>query len=127
MCHIVLLLPLIGLPIFWFVPLPVAVPVYALLSLAALWVYFQLAKTWHEPVRTGREGLLHAPGEVIDAASRKVLVRIMGEIWQAKSKAPLHVADSVEVTGIHGLVLSVAPRTETPSPARMSAQKEGSK
>lgn len=109
MCHIVLLLPLIGLPIFWILPLPAAMTIYAILSLTAGWAYLRLASTAHQPVLTGRDALMHASGEVISKANHCIQVRIVGEIWQAQSKLPLDVADQVEVTGINGLVLAVTP------------------
>jgi hypothetical protein len=41
MCHLALLLPLLGLPLFWVWPLDLALPVYAVLLLVSAGVYYR--------------------------------------------------------------------------------------
>ena len=55
---------------------------------------------------TGREGLVGAKGVMV-APDR---VRVMGELWRAKSEVPLEVGQEVEVLAVEGLELTVAPR-----------------
>lgn len=109
MCHIILLLPLIGLPIFWLAPLPIAMTSYTFLTFFAGWAYLGIARTSHRPVATGQEALLHARGEVIAAHGSHLTVRIMGEIWSARSAAAVKRSEQVRVTGMNGLELIVAP------------------
>ena len=108
MCHLVLLLPLITLPMFWLMPLPEASTAYALIMSLSVWVYFRLVQTMHQPVATGQEALLHAKGEVLRGEEgQRVLVRIASEIWQARSEESLRPGDPIEVTDIIGLQLFV--------------------
>lgn len=110
MCHIILVLPIVALPIFWLTPLPFASAAYTVVVGFSAWVYYRLMRGLHQPVITGQEGLLHATGEVVRGEDRHILVRILGEIWQAQSNELLIPGDSVEVTGVQGLQLSVRRR-----------------
>ncbi len=59
---------------------------------------------------TGREGLVGAKGVMV-APDR---VRVMGELWRAKSEVPLEPGQEVEVLSVEGLELTVAPRLPRP-------------
>ena len=110
MCHIILVLPIISLPMFLLLPLPVASVVYLLILAFSVWVYHRLMDSMHQPVCTGREGLIHANGEVISATRGHLLVRLAGEIWRARADEPLLPGDPVEVTDVKGLELSIKRR-----------------
>lgn len=58
---------------------------------------------------TGLEGLIGREGFVISAQKEKIIVRILGEIWEANSVELLHAGDKVKVTQVNGLVLIVKP------------------
>jgi membrane-bound serine protease (ClpP class) len=64
------------------------------------------------PVVTGGEQLIGAPGHAIRAFERQGSVRVHGEVWAARTDAPLEQGQSVRVTGRDGLVLRVSPETE---------------
>jgi inner membrane protein len=107
MCHLLLLMPLLAVPIFWIAPLTVALTVYIPILAMSLWLYWFAMKTMRRPVETGREQLLQSTGEVIDAADGSLRVRVRGEAWQAVSTDELHRDDTIEVTGMTGLKLHV--------------------
>lgn len=117
MCHLILILPIIALPMFWLIPLPMATLLYAIVVAFSVWVYFKLMQSMHRPVNTGKEGLLHASGEVLRIDHGHLLVRIAGEIWQADSDERLRPGDPIDVVGLNGLRLSVKrhayPRAST--------------
>ena len=114
MCHVVLLMPLLALPMFWLLPLDVAGPSYAGIVAVSGWLYYYVLKAMHRPVETGREPLLRATGEVL--ASRPYghyLVRVKGETWSARSPDALAAGDPIAVTDVDGVVLEVVRAGKT--------------
>jgi len=109
MCHLILLMPLVTIPIFWMAPLPVAIPVYGVILFLSVWLYYMIVKTMHTPVATGSEGLLQDTGEVVGKDGEHWYIRTHGELWDAESTAPLNCGDMVRVIDVDGLVLKVSP------------------
>lgn len=107
MCHLLLLMPVIALPIFWMVPITAASLIYATVFAISLWLYWFVWQAMRRPVATGREELLHATGRVLEVRGESAQVRIHSEFWSAVSLDPLKRDDMVEVTGIDGLELQV--------------------
>jgi membrane-bound ClpP family serine protease len=107
MCHLVLLMPLFGVIVFWIWPLSVALPVYlVILALSGL-IYFVIMKAMHQPVKTGRQGLIGEVGEISDSKNHRGHVSVHGEIWEADISSNLHRGDQAVVTGVNGLRLEV--------------------
>ena len=61
------------------------------------------------PVVSGREQMLGATGEVLENVAGETYARVHGEIWKVRSGIPLERGQAVRVTGIDGLLLTVAP------------------
>ncbi len=66
-------------------------------------------KVRRRPVVSGREQMLGATGEVLENVAGETYARVHGEIWKVRSGIPLERGQVVRVTGIHGLLLTVAP------------------
>lgn len=115
MCHILLLMPVLALPLFWFVPLPIAAPVYGAILIVSGWVYFLAIRAMHRPVRTGMEALLLNTGEVIGKKNGVFQVRVRNEIWNAVSTDSLRPGDCIEVVTLEGMRLKVRRISETES------------
>lgn len=107
MCHLILLLPLIALPIFWLVPLVPALLIYGAVLLLSAWTYWFVMQSMRRPVETGKEELLHATGRVLEARGRSLQVRVHSENWSAVSPDRLKSGDTVEVVTVDGLNLRV--------------------
>jgi membrane-bound serine protease (ClpP class) len=58
---------------------------------------------------TGSEQLIGTRGEVVSWSELRGSVRVVGEIWSARSSRPLQVNDIVRVVGREGLTLIVEP------------------
>lgn len=58
---------------------------------------------------TGAEGLMGYEGEVLSIMNEQIVVRVAGEIWNAKSSAPLKIGDKIKVKQVTGLTLIVVP------------------
>ena len=118
MCHLVLLLPILALPIFWLLPLPLAIAIYAVIAGLSAWLYYIVVKMMQRTPHIAPELLLGARGEVIHADGSHGLARIGNELWRVDSDHDLQDKDIVRVIARHGLVLRVVdPRhRETASP-----------
>jgi len=127
MCHLILLLPLIALPIFWLVPLTPALLIYGAVLLVSVWTYWYVMQSMRRPVVAGREELLHATGRVLDAHGKAARVRIHSEIWSALSEDRLRPDDAVEVLDIDGLKLRVRKVNYARSGVSESHRKLGNK
>lgn len=109
MCHLLLLLPILALPVFWILPLSVAAPIYAVVAVVSVAVYIGVVRAMRRPVLTGKEHMLGATGEVIANTGSHLTVQIGGELWAAESaQGDLGVGDAVRVVAMEGLHLSVA-------------------
>jgi len=116
MCHLILLLPLLALPLFWMAPMQFAGPAYAVVLVLSGGIYFLAIRAMHRPVQTGVEALLHSRGEVLDKAGNLFRVRVGGEVWNAESKENLHPGDCVEVVAVEKLRLQVRHSREIAPP-----------
>jgi len=112
MCHLVLLLPLLALPLFWVVPIQTALPLYLGVLGISLFLYFKIVKAMMIPVRTGQEGMLGKTAVVIEDINPEGKIEYAGEIWDAQSKeSPLLKGEHVKVTRIRGLRADVEAMT----------------
>jgi membrane protein implicated in regulation of membrane protease activity len=108
MCHLILLMPIVALPVFWVFPLLVAGPLYAVVFVLSVAFYVAVVRTMRRPPETGREGILHASGVVERVAGDTLSVRINGEHWKARCRGEqLAPGDPVDVVSIEGLTLGV--------------------
>ncbi|QBI21718.1 nodulation protein NfeD [Egibacter rhizosphaerae] len=105
-----------GLGISWWVLFPTVL----LAGLGAVGIGVVAARTRTRPVRsTGPQRLVGHVTEVrrITRRPTEVQVYLDGSWWQARSDEPLEEGQEVRVEGVEGLVLRVAPVTESDSPS----------
>lgn len=121
MCHLILMLPVLGLPIFWLLPLSEALPIYGVILALSILVYVYVMRAMHHPVQTGAEEILHSTGKVIEVGAKDVSVRVHSEMWRAVSSEKLKPGDLVEVVGIDGLQLRVRKHVASPAPQKVVA------
>src|SRR3990167_5829526 len=58
---------------------------------------------------TGKDSLIGSTGTVISVMNEQVVVKISGEIWEARSRTMLPIGQKVKVVSIEGLILHVEP------------------
>ena len=58
-------------------------------------------------VQTGVAQLVGATGEVTERLAPSGHIRVLGELWQARSSAELPAGSRVRVIAVHGLMLEV--------------------
>jgi membrane protein implicated in regulation of membrane protease activity len=119
MCHLILGMPLLAIPIFWVMPPSYSVPLYAVIVLASAALYWAISRSMRRPVETGAEGLMGARVEVVRrlgaGRSSRYLVRSQGELWTARSGAGFQPGDRAFVVGVEGNTMDIEPasRVET--------------
>jgi len=92
----------------------ISVPIIAAFALSSVAGFVFLigaaVKMRHAKSITGPESMLGDSAEVIEDFSDHGLVRLHGEIWQARSPVPLAKGDTVRIVGITDLILTVEPK-----------------
>ena len=114
MCHLILMMPILALPLFWVLPLSIAAPVYGVILLLTSWLYYLAIRAMRRPTEIGPETLVGRTGEVVDVAEDAVWVRVQNEIWKVECSEPLRTGDTVKVTARNGLTLQVRRHSSLP-------------
>jgi membrane protein implicated in regulation of membrane protease activity len=128
-----LLLPLVGLPLFWLLPLEYALPINFVVWLATPFLYWMVSRAMRKPIQDGFQSLVGTEAEVISKDTRdrssKYLVRITGEgeLWSAYSTDILDIGDWVNVAAVRGISLVVERAVPGSSPDKTKAMVYGAK
>jgi membrane protein implicated in regulation of membrane protease activity len=107
MYHFILLMPVIGLVVFWIWPFGPAMLIYLIILTVSGLLYAKIIKSMRRPVITGREGLRGEAADVLDITGHAGHVRIHGEIWRAVSEDDLRPGDHARVVDIDGLTVKI--------------------
>lgn len=112
MCHVILMMPVLALPLFWVLPLGQAVPVYSVIAVISGLIYWRISVTHGGRPQTGAETLIGTTAEVVSSqefgSQARYLVRSHGELWGATSPDSLKPGDTVAITALNGIRLVVA-------------------
>ena len=104
-CHFLLLLPVLGFGLFFFLPWPIALALYLPLLGGSLWMYAKVWEAMRQPVASGPEALIGADGEALGSDT----ARVQSETWRVRCVAPLRPKMRVRVIAREGLTLLVEP------------------
>ena len=86
MCHILLLLPILALPLFLLLPWQEALVLYSIICLLSASFYWLIWRTMHRPAATGIEGMMGGIGTIFRCSEGQTKVLYRGEIWDAVCK-----------------------------------------
>ncbi len=93
---------------------PALIAAFAVSSAAFLVLALGMVmKSRHRPVVSGREEMIGAIGTALDDFALGGRIRIHGEIWSARTDAPLRKGQAARVKGLDGLTLWVTPAENT--------------
>jgi len=124
MCHLLLFMPVIALPIFWLAPLNVAIPIYAVIVLISGVLYWLIVKSMRKTPLVGAESLPGTEAEVVSKLSpghtAQYLVRSQGELWSARSADVLEPGETVRIAALRGISLVVERRDNGSHPDQTS-------
>lgn len=106
LCHLLFVMPLLGLGLFYILPFWTALPVYGLsLGISALAFYLILRDTGI-PAKNGPESLLGLEGVVVRGGEEPVM-RCRNELWRASSPTPLVKGTRVRIVGVEDMRVMV--------------------
>ncbi len=108
MCHLIFLAPVLALPVFWLLPISIALPIYgAFVALTPL-VTWPVVGAMRRPQLTGAEGMIGARGEALTELNPHGLIRCQGEVWSATADEPIPGGERVRVVAVDRLHARVA-------------------
>jgi membrane-bound serine protease (ClpP class) len=83
----------------------------AVTLLAIIWLAMRSRTT---PVVSGVEEMTGMQGEALEEFAREGAVRVHGERWHARSSSPVTKGQTIMITRVDGLTLSVEPVSKRP-------------
>ena len=111
MCHLILLMPVLALPIMWLLPLSLAAPLYMVIVGVSGLIYWLIGKSMGRQPATGAESLIGAEAEVVSRLGSlghaQYLVRCQGELWSANCSTALQPGETVNVAAVDGVRLVI--------------------
>ncbi len=112
--HIMLLLmliPIAAIPVFFFLPLDVSIPIYLFCLLLSGSMFWFMRGSMRQPAVTGAEGLIGKDAEVVPSVNpsdrASYMVRVEGELWSAHSRDTLKAGETVVIIGFEKNRLTV--------------------
>ena len=109
MHHLLLILPLLGLILFVFLLWQVALPLYMVMLVVSLGIYWKIIQAQRRRPVIGKRAMIGGRAVVVRIGGDVVEVEYEGEIWRAVSPEPLHQGQQVIIESVEGLILRVAP------------------
>jgi membrane protein implicated in regulation of membrane protease activity len=114
---VLMLLPILAIPVFWYLPLGQAVIVYLLLLLLSGWMFWLMRSNRKRPVVTGKESLVGRDAEIIAISQNgsrvRYTVRVEGELWTGRSHDAMQPGEKVIITASAGNTLIVKLKDNT--------------
>ena len=89
--------------------LPVVAGLAAVGGVVVIGTGWLARRSMKEPVITGTQGMIGARAEAIDGFAEKGTVQYGGEIWKARTQAPVRAGQAVRIVKVDGLELWVEP------------------
>jgi membrane-bound ClpP family serine protease len=112
MCHVLWLLPLLGLPIFWLFDFSVALPIYlGILAVTGVIMHLTVQSMRQSP-SSGIEGMQGDVAEVVEAIRYRGRVRYHNALWYASAREYIDVGETVRIIGNNRLCLLVEKRSQ---------------
>jgi membrane protein implicated in regulation of membrane protease activity len=110
MHHLILLLPVFGIVVFWLFPLNFAIPIYIVILVISGLMYWAVIRAIRKipresPSFVGDEAIVVSRLGPLDEA--QYMVEVHGELWGANSPDVLNVGETVIITNAKGIILSV--------------------
>ncbi len=128
MCHLILLMPVLGLPLFWLLPLGYALPINIALWLVSAFLYWLIRKAMRKPIQDRFQSLIGTEAEVVSkralAHSARYLVRAQGELWSAYSADALDIGEQVNIVAVRGIGVVVERAEPGSRPRKIGAEED---
>ncbi|MGE5189941.1 MAG: NfeD family protein [Gemmatimonadota bacterium] len=126
---LIMFLPVIGLPVFWVLPIGQAAPIYLVGLLLFAGMMWLMRGAMKRPRMTGAECLVGKTAEVVARSTLgygpQFVVRVFGELWSARCDDALQRGDSVVIVSVQGNCVVVARRSVQPEQRRQPGRQRG--
>jgi membrane protein implicated in regulation of membrane protease activity len=109
MSHLILLMPLVALSLFFILPWKVALPLYLFFSVGSVVIHRKAKEPQRWRPFIGRRAMIGSCAVVVRVKANEAEVEYQGEIWRAASTEPLTEDQRVIIEDVKGLILRVAP------------------
>lgn len=123
MCHVVWMLPILSLPLFWLLDFPLALPLYIGVLVLTGGVLVLTVQSLKMPASSGIEGMRGDLAEVVEALRPLGTVRYRSTLWYAAASEPIDVGKRVRIVGNKGLCLLVEKVIQAPTTAMDAFQR----
>lgn len=110
MCHLIFLIPVIGLGVFLLFPFEAALPLYVAILAASALLYFVIWRALRLPIQTGAEGMIGKEARVVQDLNPEGVIQLWNELWSARSREPIAKGERVIILAVNGLIATVSRR-----------------
>lgn len=110
MCHLIFLIPVIGLGVFLLFPFEAALPLYVVILATSVLLYFVIWRALRLPIQTGAEGMIGKEARVVQDLNPDGVIQLWNELWSARSREPIAKGERVIILAVNGLVATVSRR-----------------
>ena len=110
-----LVLPLLGLVLFKFLPWRVALPLYVVILIVSFGLFWKIVQAQRRRPIIGKRAMIGDRAVAVSVKRDEVKVDYRGETWRAVSPQPLRQGQQVIIEGMEGLTLQVAPLSIPPA------------
>ena len=110
MCHLIFLVPLAGIPLFWLLPLEYALPINVLLWIVVGLAGYKVVKAMMMSPNDGFKSLIGRDAIVVAVESQgygQYLVKAGHELWTAQCSETLRLGERVKIAAAEGIKLVV--------------------
>jgi membrane protein implicated in regulation of membrane protease activity len=129
MHHLILFLPIIGIAVFWLLPIGIAIPTYLGIVLISGLMYWAILRAIKRTPTTGASGLVGGKARVVSrlgpAEEAQYLVEADGELWSANSPDTLESGEIVSIVRVDGIRLFVKHIGSNPADPLKPGDKTG--
>jgi membrane-bound serine protease (ClpP class) len=109
MHQLLLILPLLGLIFFFFLSWRAALPLYVVLLVSSLGIYWKIIQAQRRRPTIGKRAMIGDHAVVVRVKGEDVEVDYGGEIWRAVCAQTLQPGQRVMIEALEGLSLRVTP------------------
>jgi membrane protein implicated in regulation of membrane protease activity len=126
MHHLILLLPIIGIIVFWLMPLNIAIPSYLAILLVSGLMYWAILRAIRKVPTTGANSLVGMEARVMSRLGPKdeaqYLVEADGEMWSANSSDTMEPGETATIIAVEGIKL-IVKRSDSQSSSSPGTEK----
>lgn len=107
MCHLLWMLPVLALPLFWIFDFYTAFPIYLGVVVLSGVMFYLTMRSMRQAPQSGIESMQGEIVEVMEASGSRGRVRYHNTVWYAIAREPIAVGEKVRIIGNQGLRLIV--------------------